>query len=62
MFEMKFTHLTTEEDRSFLQEINSLLMKNERLSESFISLTFSISSKSTLHLQTRQREYYFPYT
>lgn len=50
MFEMKFTHLTTEEDRLFLQEINSLLMKNERLSESFISVSFFILWKSTLHL------------
>lgn len=42
MFEMKFIHLTTE-DHLFLQEINSLLMKNERLSQSFISVTFFIS-------------------
>lgn len=43
MFEMKFTHLTIQEDRSFLSDINALLIKNERLSESFISLTFSMS-------------------
>lgn len=50
MFEMKFTHLTIQEDRSFLSDINALLIKNERLSESFISLTFSMSQKPALNL------------